>query len=81
MANATMTLAVSDKLKKDMTEMKEVNWSQETRQFLEERVARLKALKRLDELTKNSRLTEEDAVQLGRMVNEGLWKKHFKKMV
>ena len=58
LGQATMTLAVSTKLKNEMRELKGVNWSEETRQFLEERVKRLKVLQKLDEITKNSRLTD-----------------------
>lgn len=73
---STLTLAIPDKLKKDISELKGVNWSEETRQFLEERVKRLKVLKKLDELTKNSTLTEEDAIEFGRKINEGIAKRH-----
>lgn len=76
MDNATLTLAIPKKLKKEMAEVKGVNWSEETRQFLEERVKRLKVLKMLDELTKNSTLTEEDAIKIGRKINEQIAKRH-----
>ena len=77
MEKATLTLAVPKRLKKEMQEVKGVNWSEETRQFLEERVKRLKLLKKLDELTKNSTLTEEDAIAFGRKVNKEV-AKHYK---
>ena len=73
---ATLTLAVPDKLKKELNGIKGVNWSEETRQFLEERVKRLKVLKKFDELTKNSDLTEEDAIEFGRKINEGIARRH-----
>ncbi len=76
MEKATLTLAVSKKLKAEMNEIKEVNWSEETRQFLEERVKRLKVLKKLDELTRNSELTEEDAIEFGRKINKGIAARH-----
>ena len=76
MGSATLTLAIPDKLKKEISEIKGVNWSEETRQFLEERVKRLKILKKLDELTKNSDLTEEDAIEFGRKINEGIARRH-----
>ncbi len=76
MGSATLTLAIPDKLKKEISEIKGVNWSEETRQFLEERVKRLKILKKLDELTKNSDLTEEDAIEFGRKINQGIAKRH-----
>jgi len=76
MGSATLTLAIPDKLKKELNEIKGVNWSEETRQFLEERVKRLKILKKLDELTKNSDLTEEDVIEYGRKINEGIARRH-----
>ena len=76
MPSATLTLAVSEKLKKEMNEIKEVNWSEETRQFLEERVKKLKLLRKLDQLTKNSDLTEQDVIEFGRKINMGIAKSH-----
>lgn len=76
MANATLTLAIPEKLKKELKEVKGVNWSEETRQFLEDRVKRLKALKKLDELTKNTKITDKEILELSRKINEGIAKKH-----
>lgn len=76
MASTTLTLCVPEKLKKDMGEIKGINWSEETRQFLEERIMRLKLLKKLDLLTKNSDLTEQDVIEFGRRINVGIAKKH-----
>jgi hypothetical protein len=78
MENENLTLSVPKRLKDEMRKMKDVNWSEETRAFLEERIKRRKALKLLDELTKNSRLTEQDALELGRKINQQAWKKFQK---
>lgn len=78
MVNATLTLSVPEKLKKEIRAMPEVNWSEETRRFLEGRVERLKALRKLDELTKDSRLTEEDAIRIGRQIRKGVAEKTLK---
>ena len=75
MASATLTLAVSSKLKNEMREIIGVNWSEETRQFLQERVKRLKALRTLDELTKNSSFTEKDVLEFGRKIKSGMAKR------
>lgn len=77
----TLTLSVPKKLKDELRKMKDINWSEETRRFLEERVKRRKIFALFDELTKNSQLTEQDAIDLGRIVNKGMWQKHYKKMV
>ncbi|PIN85261.1 MAG: hypothetical protein COV47_03040 [Candidatus Diapherotrites archaeon CG11_big_fil_rev_8_21_14_0_20_37_9] len=73
---ATLTLAIPSKLKGEMKEIKGVNWSEETRQFLEGRVKKLKLLRKIDELTKDSELTEQDVLELGRKVNKGIAKRH-----
>lgn len=77
----TLTLSVPKRLKDELRKMNDVNWSEETRRFLEERVKRRKVFKLLDELTKNSQLTEQDAIELGKVVNKGMWQKHYKKMI
>ncbi|MDO8427804.1 MAG: hypothetical protein Q7S92_01185 [Candidatus Diapherotrites archaeon] len=80
MKNVTLTLSISRELKEEMTEIKGINWSQETRQFLEERIKRLRVLQKLDALTKNSSLTEKDVLELGRKINQGIARRHaFKK--
>ncbi len=76
MEKATLTLAVPTKLKEEMREIKGVNWSEETRQFLEGRIQKLKLLKKLDALTKESTLTEGDIVEMGRKINSRIAKKH-----
>ncbi len=76
MTSSTLTLAISPKLKSEMREIKGVNWSEETRRFLQERVKRLKALHKLDELTKNSSLTEKDVLEFGRKIKSGMAKRH-----
>ncbi|MFH1224865.1 MAG: hypothetical protein V1676_03600 [Candidatus Diapherotrites archaeon] len=76
MANATLTVSIPEKLKRELNEVKGVNWSEETRQFLEGRVKRLRVLKKLDELTRNSELTEKDALEFGRKINAGIARRH-----
>ena len=76
MADATFTVAISKELKRELGEIRGVNWSEETRQFLEQRAKRVKLLKQLDELTKNSTLTEQDVLEMGRKINQGIAKKH-----
>lgn len=76
MGAATLTLSIPEKLKKELREVKGVNWSEETRQFLEDRVKRVKALKKLDELTKNAKITDQEILELSRKINEGIAKRH-----
>ncbi len=74
--NSTLTLAVPTKLREEMRELRWVNWSEETRNFLQERVKRLKLLSKLDALTKESTLTEQDVLEIGRKVNQGIARRH-----
>lgn len=81
METVVLEVPVSKKLKKEMDGIQGVDWSKETRHFLEEKVKKRKALAVLDSLTKNSKLKEKDALELGRKLNRSIWEKHFKKLV
>lgn len=80
MGDATLTLSVSKKLKQEMNDLRGINWSEETRQFLEQRIERLKALKKLDKLLKNSKLTEKDVEELGAKIKAGIAARHNEKL-
>lgn len=54
MSNTTLTLALPQELKKELLQYKEVNWSQETRNFLKNRLRTLKLTKKVEKLTQNS---------------------------
>lgn len=72
----SMTLAVPEELKKEMDKHPELNWSEVARQAIKERIL---LLKKMDELLKNSKLTEEDALKLGREVKKALAKRYLKR--
>ncbi len=71
----TITLSVPEQLKKDMDSFKEVNWSEVTRELIRGKIERLKLLKKMDEMLKDSKLTDEDALRLGREVNKSARKR------
>jgi len=75
MPNVTVT--VPKELKKDMEILEEVNWSAVARKAFLEKIS---LLRKMDKLLKNSSLTEEDAVKIGRKVNTATWKKHYSKV-
>ena len=58
-----VTLTVPDKLKKDMDHFRYINWSEVAREAIKARIA---LLKEMDEFFKDSTLTEEDTIILGR---------------
>ena len=76
MNKTTLTLAIPASLKKEMRGIRGVNWSEETRCLLEDRIKRLKLLQELDELTKHSSLTEEDVIEIGRKIKAGVARRH-----
>ena len=68
-----MTISISGELKNDLDLFPEINWSEVARQAFKEKIADLKFLL---EFKKNSTLTEEDAVKLGKELNKTLHKKY-----
>ena len=71
-----VTLAVPAELKKEMDSFKEMNWSEIMRATLSEKLRRLALLRKLDELTAGSKLTEDDVERIANKVKEGIAKRH-----
>ncbi len=69
----SVTLSVSEELKREMDVFHEINWSAVAREAIKNRILMLKKFK---EFTKKSTLTEEDALRLGKEVNKNL-SKHY----
>jgi len=65
----TITLSVPEDLKRDMDESREINWSEVARVAIKGKVAQLKILKTI---SAKSKLTEKDALELGRKINKSL---------
>ncbi len=70
-----MTLAVPEELHKLMKQHPEVRWSEVARQALWEQAKRQEQLKLLDKIAAKSKLTEKDALRLGREVNAAIARK------
>ncbi|MFH1106869.1 MAG: hypothetical protein V1787_03150 [Candidatus Micrarchaeota archaeon] len=68
-----MTLAVPPDLKKDMDKFPVINWSEVARQAFAEKVEELELLKAI---TARSKLTEKDAIEIGRKIRKGVAKRH-----
>ena len=71
----SITLSVPSELKHEMDEFSEINWSAVAREAIKKKVELLKKFK---EFTKDSSLTEEDALKLGKEVNKSLANKYKK---
>ena len=70
---ANLTLSVPDALYEEMKRHPEIRWSEVARQAL---ARKLEDLGRLDALLAKSTLRERDVREVGRKVNEGVWKRH-----
>ena len=68
-----ITLSVPEELKQEMDKFPEMNWSEIARAAIKQRVIMLNKFR---EFTKDSALTEEDALRLGRLVNKEVAKKY-----
>jgi Arc/MetJ-type ribon-helix-helix transcriptional regulator len=64
-----ITVNVDDALKKRMEKHSEINWSEVVRQAIRCKIERLE---RLDELTADSELMEEDVDEIAAKINEGV---------
>ena len=68
-----MTLAVPEDLKKLMEKHKEVKWSEVARQAMWEHA---KKLELMDRLASKSRLTEKEALEIGKSIKKRVAKRH-----
>ena len=69
----SITLSVAEDMKQDMEEFPEINWSAVAREAIQQRLIMLHKFR---EFTKDSTLTEEEALQLGREVSRKARKRH-----
>ncbi|WP_435347172.1 hypothetical protein [Haloarchaeobius sp. HRN-SO-5] len=63
----TITVNVDDDLKERMEEHPEINWSEVTRQAIQEKIETLDVM---NELTSKSDLTESDVAEIADKINE-----------
>jgi hypothetical protein len=68
----SITVNVDDTLKERMENHPEINWSEVTRQAIEEKI---EALEVMDELTGESALTESDVQEIADKINESARKR------
>jgi ribosomal protein L15 len=62
-----ITVNVGDDLKERMEKHPEINWSEVTRQAIQEKIETLDVM---DELTSGSELTENDVAEIANKINE-----------
>ena len=73
----SITLSVPNELKHDMESFVDINWSAVAREAIKHKIH---LLKKFREFTKDSTMTEDDAIELGRKVNEAV-AKNYRKMI
>ena len=71
----TITLSVPSDLKTEMDKSKFMNWSEVAREAIRERVFQLKVL---NSIAAKSKLTEKDALEIGRKIKKSMHER-FKK--
>lgn len=72
----TITLAIPEDMKREMDECKEINWSQVAREAIRDKLTQLMLLKKI---TSKSKLTEKDALELGKNIRMAVHERHKKK--
>ncbi|MDI3544563.1 MAG: hypothetical protein PWQ28_844 [Candidatus Woesearchaeota archaeon] len=71
---SNITLSIPDELREEMQKLKIINWSAVAREaFLQ----KIEDIKFLEEFKSKSKLTDKDALRLGRKVNERLSKRYM----
>ena len=75
---ANMTLSVPEELREIMGRHCEINWSEVARQAFREKAGQLELL---ESIASKSRLTDKDALEIGRKIKKSMWLKSKKKLV
>ena len=75
---ASITFAADSELKSEMENFLWVNWSELVREKLIEEERAAKDFKLFKKIIAKSKLTEEDALKLGREINKSLHKRYKK---
>jgi len=71
----SITLAVPEELKKEMDKFQEMNWSAVAREAIKNKII---LLNKFRQFTKESTITDEDAIKLGRSLNKSLAQRYKK---
>ena len=71
-----ISVRVDEEHKQEMDSHPEINWSAVTRQAIDEKLAALERLERMDELAARSEASREDAAEIADSINSGLSQRH-----
>ena len=70
----SITLSVSEDIKKHMDKFQWLNWSAIAREAFLKRIKQLEVLEKLEKDFKNSKLTDKDCLELGKKMKESMLK-------
>ena len=70
---ASVSVSVSDDMKRKLEEFDTVNWSAVARKAFESQLSKLEFM---DKLTSKSKATDKDIVELSNKIKEGITKRH-----
>ena len=68
----SVSINVSDELRSKMSKFSWINWSEVAREEALEQEKKVALLDELEELTKDSKLTDADCLRLGKLVKKGI---------
>ena len=74
----SLTLAIPDELRKKMAQHPEINWSEVARQAIQRRLEDMDIFARFQ---KDSTLTEEDAIRIGRKIKKAMWERRQRRLL
>lgn len=72
----TITVRVDEELKERMDRHPEINWSEVTRQAIDEKATGLERLEQLEALASDSQATDEDVDEIASLVDDALAKRY-----
>ncbi len=72
----SIALKISDEFKSAIDRLPWVNWSELAREEIIKQEKNAEAFERFKEIVSKSKLTEEDALELGRKINKSLHKRY-----
>ena len=72
----TLTLAIPQDMKEEMETLPEINWSEIAREAIMQKITEYRIFKAV---VAKSKLTQKDALGIGRKVNESLYKEYKKR--
>lgn len=71
-----ISVRIDPELKEQMDRYPEINWSAVTRQAINEKIAAIERLERMDELAAMSEASHDDVEEIADVINRGLAQRH-----